>query len=370
VKKNIIIAANSSWNIYNFRMHLIRKLSSKYRVIIVAPVDKYTNYILDEGYEFVDIKLNRNSLNIFSNFIIFFSYILIFNKYQPAAFLGFTIKPNIIGTFASFFFKKINSYNFITGLGTFFFSRNFFRKYILIFYKIAFIKSKIVFFQNHEDKTYFIDRNIIKEKKSFLIHGSGIDLEFYNNTNAPNNNKKFIFLCVSRINKDKGIIEYIDAAKLIKKEFLNVEFQLLGEIDKKYNNQVDIDYLNKSIENKIITHINFIDDVRTNIIESDCIVLPSYREGSSRALLEGAALKKPLIASDVPGCNNIVKDNFNGYLFKAKNSFNTYEVMKKMLNLDIRERNLMGKRSREYIKDKFEINLVNNSILEVIYKHI
>ena len=370
MKKNLVISANSSWNIYNFRMHLIRKLSVNNRVIIVAPYDKYTKKILEEGYKFVNIKLSRNSLSIFSNLIIFFNYLLIFIKYQPVAYLGFTIKPNIIGTFASIFFKKINSYNFITGLGTFFFSKTFLHKFILFFYKLVFIKSKIVFFQNNEDKEYFINQNIIKEKKSYLINGSGIDLDFYNNKTYPKINKNFVFLCISRINKDKGILEYIDAAKMIKKEFSNVEFQLLGEIDNKYNNQIDKDYLNESIDNKIIKHINFVEDVRNYIIKSDCIVLPSYREGSSRALLEGAALSKPLIASDVPGCNNIVKNNFNGYLFKAKNSVNTYEVMKKMLNLDIRQRNLMGKRSREYIKDKFEINLVNKSILEIIYMHI
>lgn len=370
MKLNLVISSNSSWNIYNFRMDLLNKLSKKYNIIIAAPYDKYTEFILKDGYKYIDIKLSRHSKNIFNNLSLFFKYFYIFYKYKPVIFLGFTIKPNLIGTFASIFFKNIKVFNFITGLGLFFFENNFFHNVILFFYKIIFFKSKGVFFQNDQDKNYFIEKKLISLNKCYLTNGSGIDLKFYNNKEGFINSEFFIFLCICRIIKDKGIIEYIKAAELIKNEYPNVIFQLLGSIDKKYTNSINLDFFKKSLNKNVIKHFEFSNDVRPFITKADCIVLASYREGTSRSLLEGAALNKPLIASNVPGCNNIVKDNFNGYLFEPKNVHNTYQAMKKMLNLTPEKRKLMGERSREYINNRFEINLVNSNILKIIYENV
>ena len=370
MKNNIIISSNSSWNIYNFRMDLIKSLSKKYNVIIVAPYDKYTQNIISKGYKYINLNFDRHSKNFFLNFAIFFKYFYIFYKFKPVFYLGFTIKPNLIGTFASIFFKNIKVFNFITGFGLFFFNKNFFFKTILFLYKIIFLKSSGVFFQNIDDKLFFINRKLVSSKKSFVTNGSGIDLVYFKNDNIHNNSKNFIFLCVSRIIKDKGIEEYIKAAELIKSKHKNVKFQLLGNIDQKYSNNINLNFFYKSINNNIIEHIDFLEDIRPYLKNCDCVVLPSYREGTSRSLLEGAALNKPLIASDVPGCNNIIKDNFNGYLFKPNDFIDTYEAMKKMINLNKNERILMGNRSREYIKNTFEINIVNSNILRIIYKNI
>ena len=370
MNKKIIISANSSWNIYNFRMNLIKKLSEKYEVIILSPQDKFTQYILDQGYKHVDLQFDRHSKNLFSNFYLFLQYLRLFYTYKPDAFLGFTIKPNIFGTLASIFFLRIKVFNFITGLGSFYFNRGFFHSLILILYKIVFFKSTIIFFQNKNDQNFFITKNIINFNKSFLINGSGIDLEFFNNKNKNFLKSDFIFLCISRINPDKGILEFVKSAELIKKEFPNIKFKLLGSFENIFKNSRNLLTIKKSIKEKVVEHISFTEDVRPYLEISDCLVLLSYREGTSRALLEGAALSKPLIATNVPGCNNVVINNYNGFLCESNNFINAYEVMKKMLNLSIEERTIMGKNSRKLVEANFEINKVSNSILNIIYRYI
>jgi len=370
MNKKIIISANSSWNIYNFRMNLIKKLSDKYHVIILSPHDNFTQYILDQGFTHVDIKMHRHSKNIFSNFYLFIQYFFLFYKFKPDAFLAFTIKPNIFGTLASIFFFKIKVFNFITGLGSFYFKRGLFHSLVLILYKIIFLKSKIIFFQNTNDKDFFNSKKIINDNKCSLINGSGIDLKLFNNDYKKSFNNDFIFLCISRINPDKGILEFVKSAELIKKDFLKVKFKLLGSFEDVFQNPNHLSLIKKSIENGVVEHINFVNDVRPHLKMCDCLVLLSYREGTSRALLEGAAFSKPLIATNVPGCNNVVINNYNGFLCESNNIINTYEVMKKMINLTHKERSTMGINSRNLVEVNYEINKVSNSILEIIYKNI
>ena len=180
--------------------------------------------------------------------------------------------------------------------------------------------------------------------------------------NTPNFELKF--LCISRIIEHKGILEYIQAAKKIKKEYPKVIFTLVGYIDKGYPTK----FKKENLENlsKYIQLINFSENIIDLIKECDCFVLPSYREGTSRSILEAASIGRPIITSDVPGCNNIVKDNFNGFLCKPRDSISLYENIKKMIHTNYNLRRQMAENSRKLIENNFDSEIINNKILNII----
>ena len=172
------------------------------------------------------------------------------------------------------------------------------------------------------------------------------------------------FLCISRLIKHKGIDEFIQAAKMIKKEYPDTTFTLIGSIDLEYNNSLNKDSL-KDL-NSYINHINFTEDIINFLEKCDCFVLPSYREGTSRSLLEAASTGRPIVTTDVPGCNNIVIEDFNGYLCEPKNTISLYKNLKKMINTDFKKREKMAINSRKHIEKKFDVKIINKKILEMI----
>ena len=364
----IIISANSSWNIYNFRLNLINKLQKLgHEIIIISPNDNYTKLIEQKNIRLVNLSLNRNNLNFFSNFILILKYFYIFKIEKPDIYLGFTIKPNLFGTAALFFFKKTKVVNFITGFGTFYLSSSKLLFYFISFlYKLIFYRSTIVFFQNKYDQDYFVLKKIIKHKKSKIINGSGVDINyFFYSKNLPK--KKFdTFLLISRIIKDKGIFEFIEAAKIIKQKYPLTVFKILGSVDFNNRNKINLEYFNKAKKENIVEHIKFKEDIREYIINSDCIVLPSYREGTSMSLLEAASMGRPLISTDVPGCNNIVFENINGFLCKSKSFNSLSDSLIKFINTSNLKRINMGLNSRDIVINNFDIEKVNNDIINKI----
>ena len=364
--KKIIISANSSWNIYNFRRELICELeNNNYQIVVVSPKDKYTKKINGKDIKCINIKIDRKSIFLLNNLITFITYIKIFFVEKPNMFLSYTIKPTIIGTLASLFFPSIKVYNNITGLGTFFFKRNLLYFIILFFYKIIFFKSTKVFFQNSEDLKFFINNKIIKKNKSFLINGSGVNTEYFYFKELNKRNKtKLIFVMISRLIWDKGIKEYVYAAEEVKKEFPNIKFYLLGDFDNYNKSCVDSNFIDKYVNSNYIEHYNFVDDVRPYIINSDCVVLPSYREGTSKILLEAASMGRPIITSNVSGCNNIVENNINGYLCEKKNIKSLVDCIIKFINLEFSFKKKMSRNGRKKIMDKFDSSIINKKIIK------
>jgi len=362
----VYIITNSTWNIVNFRKELINKMyDMNIEIILSAPKDKYFHLIDKNKFKYVDLTYSRKSQNIFSNLYIIFFYFMQFLREKPDKILLFTIKPNIFCSLSAIFFKKIKIYNFITGLGTLFFENNLKKKFLLNLYRFALLRSDKVIFQNHYDQNFFLDNNVIHQNKSIIISGSGVDSKKFKFSNINSNKfKKFSFLCISRLIAQKGIREYIEASKLIIKNFPQTEFILMGQIDKDNKSSFNLEELLK--DNKFIKIINFEFDVYKYLKNCDCFVLPSYREGTSRAIMEAASIGRPIITSDVPGCNNIVKDEFNGYLCKPKSINSLYAAMEKMINTNFVKRKEMSIRSREIITKNFDVNIINNQIINIL----
>ena len=365
-KKNVIIIYNATHHVLLFKSELIKSIRENgYKVVVLASKDNYTNNLLDIVDEFHEIKLNSSGINPVKDLNLIFQIYSILKKIKPFAILNFTIKPVIYGTFAARLLGDIPVINTITGLGTAFISEGIANKVAKFFYKFTFKYSHLVFFQNPDDQQFFKDLKIISRNNTKLISGSGVDLLRF----SPKKNKKrseIKILFIGRIIADKGIKELIDAAKIIKKEFSNVAFILMGMVGVNNKTSISQSEIDNWVQKGIIEFIPFKDDIRGVLGDSDLVVLPSYREGTPKTLIEAASMAKPLIATDVPGCREVVNDGVNGFLCQVKNSISLSNQIKRFIKLDYSTKIEMGLKSRQLAVEKFDIVKVNNCYINEI----
>lgn len=365
--KKIVISSNTSWSIYNFRLNLGKTLKEKgYKVVIVAPKDKYSDIIKKE-FEYYDIFIDSKGTNPINDLRTLWQYYRIYKKTNPDIVLNFTIKPNIYGSFVASLLN-IKTVNNITGLGTLFIKETFASKIAKFLYRISLKRSSFIFFQNKDDFELFKGLDLIDVEKCDILPGSGVDVEKFKPVEINKQDNIFRFLLIARMVWDKGIGEYIEAARIIKQKYKNVEFLLLGPIGVDNPTAISKSQIEEWEEERAIKYLGVSDYIRREIAEADCIVLPSYREGTSRVLLEAASMAKPLIASDVPGCNNVVENRINGFLCKVKDAKDLADKIEKMLNLSEGERIEMGRRGREKIIKEFDEKFVIEKYLNAVEK--
>jgi glycosyltransferase involved in cell wall biosynthesis len=334
-------------------------------VYAIAPRDTYTHYLTENNIKFEQIRMDSTGTNPIKDFALTIELYRIYKKVKPDIILHFTIKPNIYGTFASRMLK-IPTINNVSGLGTIFLNKNFTTSIALFMYKLAFNHPFKVFFQNEFDKQVFLDLRLINNHVTEIIPGSGININYFKPVlTLPK--LRFTFLLISRLIIDKGIIEYVEAAKILRNQGVEADFQILGPKEPGHRRGISEKTIEEWIDEGIITYLGVTKDVRNFINMADCIVLPSYREGTPRTLLEAASLGKPIVTTNVPGCNNVVEDGFNGFLCNMKDADDLALNMNKMLNLDKAERRTMGANSRKKIEDKFDERIVIQKYLDAIY---
>jgi glycosyltransferase involved in cell wall biosynthesis len=365
--KTIAITANITWSLYNFRMNLIKKLIEKgYRVIIVAPKDKYTKEFELLGCEIMDIKINSSGLNPVQDILVFLSFIKIYYKLKPDFILNFSPKNNIYSTLAANFFKA-KVINNIAGLGVLFIEQSFVSKVARSLYRISQLRADTIFFQNTDDKSLFLKNAICKEAQTKMLPGSGVDLERFQYT--PIVNKESIkFIIVARMLWDKGIGEYVEAARVLREKYKNkVQFQMLGFLDFDNPSAVSESEMTKWSEEGIIEYLGVSDQVEKEMCKSDCVVLPSYyREGVPRSLLEASALGRIIITTDSVGCKETVEDGVNGYLCQPRSVESLVSKLELIINMLPRDRELMGMKSRERAEKLFDEQFVIDKYLKEI----
>ena len=365
MNKKIIICLNTSWNIFNFRLNLARSLKKAgYDVILVAPYDKYSE-ILKQEFEYHDIFMNNKGTNPKEDIKTLIEFYKLYKAIKPDIVLNYTIKPNIYGNIACSLLG-IKTINNISGLGTVFIKESLITKVVKSLYKYSLGKSSKVFFQNNDDKQLFIINKLVQENKCDLLPGSGIDTNKFISLEYEQSDNIFRFLLIARMLWDKGIGEYVEAAKIIKQKYPTVEFQLLGSLDVVNKTAIDEKQMNLWIKDDLIVYFGSTDDVTQFIKKADCIVLPSYREGTPRTLLESASMSKPLIATNVPGCRDVLNDRINGFLCEVKNAKDLADKMEKMINLTSDERLAMGKAGREKMIKEFDESIVISKYLKTI----
>lgn len=365
--KKIILSINTAWNVVNFRASLIQFLQDKnYEVIVLAQSDDYDQDLSLLNVKFISLPINSQKLSIFNDLKLLMIYIWHFYKIKPDIYLGYTIKPNLYGSIAATIFN-IPIVNNINGLGKAFSSKGMLSSFARYAYTFALKKSKTIFFQNQEDRDFFVSMGIADDFNAHLLPGSGVDLDAFNeDLFAKNSQQSFTFILIARLLKEKGIFEYIRAARLTLKDSPNTKFLLMGIIDEKNPSSLSANQINDWHEEGIIDFLGAQDDVRPYIAQADCVVLPSYyNEGTPKCLLEAASMSKPIITTDWKGCRDTVDHGVNGLLCKPRDAHDLYLCLNKMVDMSELDIQKFKFSSREKAK-MFDEKIVFNKYLESI----
>ena len=360
----IALVANTSWNIYNFRAGLVAYLLKEgHEISIIAPEDEYSKNLKDWQVTYYPIELENKGTNPISDTRFYRQLVLLYKQISPDVVLHFTIKPNIYGTLACQRLK-IPCINNVSGLGTTFIHKRFSSKIAHLLYRFSFKFAHKVFFQNKEDLELFVKKKLVKEEKTGLLAGSGINLKKFQPQSTPHNH--FTFLMIARLIYDKGIREYVEAARIVKKQFPEVIFQIIGGFEKNTKNPLNISSEEVASWETTIDYLGTKEDVRPYIGLADVVVLPSYREGTPRSLLEAAAMAKPLLATDVVGCREVVENGKNGFLCQAQNASSLAEKMIQFLEASPFILQEMGAYSRKKVEVQFDETFVFQSYQKAI----
>jgi len=342
-KKSIALVGNTSWSMYNFRLGLIRGLQQEgYEVTVIAPKDNFTSKLVAEGINYHEISISNYGTNPITELKLIRRFYKTYKKIRPDMIFHYTIKPNIYGSIAAAF-CKIPSIIVTTGLGQMFQFKNFFVRWItLTFYRIATFLAKEVWFLNDNDKDVFVFKRIVRKSKARVLKSEGIDTNWF----KPRKQKKFYidrFLFAGRLIWDKGVREFVEAAKIVKKNYPQVRFELLGFIDQSNPNSVPYDTINEWQKKRIITYLGETSDIRPYMEKASCLVFPSfYREGVSRVLMEAASMETPIITTDNVGCKEIVDHNKNGFVVDINNVNELAQAIESFIELEDNDKLVMG----------------------------
>lgn len=421
MSQRVMIALNLAWNLVNFRAGLIRALVAEgYEVVAVAPPDEYAPQLAALGCRFVPLPMDNQGTHPGRDLLLLWRFVRLLRRERPAVYLGYTVKPNVYGSLAAHALG-IPVVNNIAGLGAVFIRDSLVTRVVRGLYRLALGRSRRVFFQNDEDLRLFVEGGLVRPEVTGRVPGSGIDLGRFAPVPLPGGRGRgnpalstktslspgpspacgrgeitgaglsptaslspdpsdeaptlrypasgrgeVRFLLIARMLWDKGVGEYVAAARMVKRRCPEVEFGLLGFLDVKNPAAISREQMEEWVAEGVVTYLGVSDDVREQIAQADCVVLPSYREGTPRTLLEAAAMARPLVATDAVGCREVVEDGVNGYLCRVKDAGDLAQKMERMIALSHDERTAMGRRGREKVEREFDERLVIEAYLRVV----
>jgi glycosyltransferase involved in cell wall biosynthesis len=356
----ILVLANFGMGLYNFRKELLEELiNQQNEVYISLPNDEYVPKLVSLGCQFVETPLERRGTNPIKDIKLLLHYIKIIKRMKPDVVLTYTIKPNVYGGLACRITKTPYITN-ITGLGTSIENKGIIQKITLMLYKAGLKKASCLFFQNETNLKFFIDKNMVKSKAR-VVPGSGVNLDQHPFEEYPDDDEENRFLFLGRMMKAKGIEELLQAAEIVKNEYPNTQFDLIGGCEEDYYQQLA--ELNKS---GIINYHGQQDDVHSFIKKSHATILPSYHEGTANVLLESASSGRPVLATQVPGCKETFDENLSGFGFEVKSVDSLVETIKKFVNLPYEQKKAMGIAGREKMENKYDRKIVINAYIDEI----
>ena len=366
----IAIVANATWNIYNFRQNIIRKLIDEgHDVIVMAPIDKYISYHEEyHNLEHIPLrKLKRDSVNPLRDMQLTAELTRLYRKHKPDLIIHYTVKPNIYGTIAARM-AGIPSIAVVTGLGYSFLHNGLVNRTTTMLYKwTSRFQSKLVF-ENSDDFELFVAEKLVDRNKCVAVSGCGVDTEYFkpNGEYRSGSDNETVFSFIGRLLYDKGLKEFIDAAHLVHEQNKNARFWIFGEIDRDNPSAIKERDLVSWVKDDVITYHGAKDDIRKYIELSDCVVLPSYREGMSRVLMEAMSMERPVITTDTPGCRQTVIEGKNGLLVPVRDAGSLAEAMQRFLDTPAQERQRMGEAGRELAVRIFDEKIVASQIYTII----
>lgn len=365
----VLISVNTAWNLVNFRAGLIRGLVAEgYEVVTLAPFDVYAPRLAGLGCRFVPLPMDNQGTNPARDALLLWRFVRSLRQERPTVYLGYTVKPNVYGSLAAHLLG-VPVINNIAGLGAVFSKGGMLVRMVRGLYRLALGQSVKVFFQNNDDRQLFITGGLVRADVADLLPGSGIDLTRFAMIPQPIwelGNHNFRFLLIARMLWDKGIGEFVEAASLIRTRWPQVECCLLGFLDVQNPGAISPQEMEKLVERGVI-YLGVSDDVRIEIANADCIVLPSYyREGTPRALLEAAAIGRPIVTTDSVGCREVVDDGQNGYLCKVRDARDLAVQMERILSLTPEQRRQMSVYGRQKMEREFDEKIVIKKYLDAI----
>ena len=363
--KKVAVSSNTAWTVFNHRAGLIKTLQEAgYEVHTVAPPSNFTD-IQNPGTVFHPVKnLERKGKNPFADLFLIREYYRIYKSIQPDMVFTYTIKTNIYSAIACRL-AGIPIVCTVNGLGTAFDNPSGITyRIVKMLFRFAFKKVKAVVFQNRDDREFFVKQKIIGSLKGQLVNGSGVDLLKFRCTPVP---EEMRFMLISRMLKNKGVPEFIEAAARIKAECPRAEFVLLGPADNDNPMGVPLSALKALKKEEGAWYAGAVQDVRPYIESCAAVVLPSYyKEGVPKILIEALAMGRPVITTDTPGCRETVIPGENGYFVETKSADSLYNALKQFIALDRASRQAMGIRSRSLAETKFDEKKVIAAYMELL----
>ena len=366
----IVLISGHSESLINFRGNLLKAFVESGNQVTVLGPSQDRSIISDlakirVNYEYYPLK--RNSFNPAGDLFSLVKIYRLLRKFRPDAVLSYMVKPNIYGSYAAHLAGVPKVYSLVTGLGHPFLGSGV-RFRILNFivrrlYQFGLKENTAVFFQNQDDLTLFKDLGIVaKNKETVLVNGSGVDIDHYKPTQLIK--KPLVFLMISRLIKEKGVFEYIDAAKIIKERYPEVILRFVTRPDSNPSS-IDISHYQKWKQSRVVEILDYTNDVRPYIAEASVYVLPSYREGTPRTVLEAMSMGRPVITTDTPGCRQTVIDSENGFLVPVKDVNTLVQTMERFIK-DPGLIDQMGPKGRDLAVEKYDVHKVNAIFMQTM----
>ena len=373
MRDKVLLVANTSWYLYNFRLPLARhRRELGIDVVFVSPEDAYSQRLMDENFRWVELKMNRKSINPLRELVTLFRFCQVYRREAPAVCHHFTIKCVLYGTIAAKLVGVRAVVNAITGLGHAFIGQGKLHRLLRpllrwVYRKILTARRVQVIFQNGDDYREFSDRKMIVPDKTTIIRGSGICLRrFVPRPGELDGQPSPTVLLASRLIKEKGLVEYVEAARMLKAKGLSIRFALAGSTDLGNPSSVSEQELQSWVDEGVVDYLGHTDKIETILGLATLVVLPSYREGTPRILLEAAAMGKPIIATDVPGCREVVLHGQNGLLVQVRSPQSLAAAIESLV-FDAELMEKFSRRSREIAHD-FEEGQVIEATMQVYQK--
>lgn len=362
----ILVVSPKNRTVYNFRGNLIKKMISLgHEVFVTGPNKDSIDKIKALGATFLEVPLDKTGLSVIADINYMKKLKRIMIDLEIDLVFSYTIKPVIYGSIAAKQAGIRNVVSMITGLGYVYTEQNIkvkiLRQIVSRLYKYSLKFNRTVIFQNPDDQNQFVDLGIISKEKTELVSGSGVDMEHFVKTTYPD---EITFIMLSRVLKSKGVEEYLKAAEYIKNKYPHIKFLYLGNVEEmkgSFSSEAFQIYIDRSV----IEHYSETDDVREFIRQGSVFVLPSYREGTPRSVLEAMSMGRAIITTDAPGCRETVEENRNGFLVNKMDYMDLALKMEEFINNPelIKQ---MGHQSYLYCKERFEVNLVNEAMINIL----
>jgi glycosyltransferase involved in cell wall biosynthesis len=371
MRHRILFFITEDWYFWSHRLPIAKAArDAGFEVLVATRVNRYNDLIVGEGFKLIPIQLNRRSKNIFREIRSFLEIVKIYRTERPDIVHHVAIKPILYGSWAAKIASIPNVVNALAGLGYFFIAKGWkasiIRGLISLIYRSTFAGKNILIFQNRDDRKLFIDEGIATRENSVLIRGSGVNTDLFFNHPEPSGVP--VIMLASRMLWDKGIGELVSAARRLAIEGVKCRIVLVGSPDYENPAVIPEETLRGWHNEGIIEWWGQRDDMANVLSQSHIVVLPTYREGLPKILIEAASCGRPIVATDVPGCREVVRHNENGFLIPLYSIDPLANALKKLIR-DRELRKRMGLRGREIVKEEFSEEYVVNQTL-YLYKSI